>query len=74
MWHGLGVHWRFIQIKGGILRGSSSKRCVNCEKLVKQGPQVTDHLRMVKLNAIIDRSHKLLDVVMGIGRRDGMIL
>ena len=43
-------------------------------KLLKLGPQVTDHLRMVKLNIIIDRSHKLLDVVSGIGRRDGMIL
>ena len=21
MWHGLGVHWRFIQIKGGFGRG-----------------------------------------------------
>ena len=30
LWHSLGVHWRFIQIKGGILRVSSLKRCVNC--------------------------------------------
>ena len=26
----LGVHWRFIQIKGEILRVNSLKRCVNC--------------------------------------------
>ena len=26
----LNVHWRFIQIKGYILRVNSLKRCVNC--------------------------------------------
>ena len=45
---------------------SSLKRCVNCWRLVRQEPQVIDHLRMVKLNSIIDRSHKLLDAVLGI--------
>ena len=47
-----------------------------CELLEigKQGPQVTDHPLMVKLNNIIDRSHKLLNVVSGICMRDGMIL
>ena len=47
---------------------------MNCYKLVKQGPQVAEHLQMVMLNDIIDRSHTLLDVVSGIGRRDGMVL
>ena len=28
-----------------------------CE-LVKQEPQATDHLRMIKLNDILDRSHR----------------
>ena len=29
MWHGLGAYWRFIQIKGGLLRVSSLK--IFCE-------------------------------------------
>ena len=46
------------------------------KKMVKQGPQVTDHLRMVKWNDVIhvDQLYKLLDIVWVMGRRDGMNL